>query len=109
MAINIINVPQRSADEIYRNVLCLSVSLSVPTNGPLLPTFNIRNCNNSLKYLCGLLKTCEANFSYAPFLSRETGKVVLVLSFNRLRIHINTVCRKSYVISMLRHFLDKIK
>ena len=56
----------------------------------------------SVKDVCGY-------FQCASFPRLEIGKVVWVLSFDLLRIRINTAFRYSYVISVFRHFLDKIK
>ena len=55
-----------------------------------------------IKDICGY-------FPCAPFPRLETGKVVWVLSFDLSRIWINIAFRYSYVMSMLRHFIDKIK
>ena len=59
------------------------------------------------------LKTYAANFYVHLSRVKETGtsKVVWILSFDLLRnpIRINTAFRNSYIISMFRHFLDKIK
>ena len=55
-----------------------------------------------IKDICGY-------FPCTPFPRLETGKVVWVLSFDLLRIRINTAFRYSYVILVFRHFLDKIK
>ena len=54
----------------------------------------------------------KGNFGYCPrasFLRRETGKVVLVLSFDHFRIRINTGFRYVYVRWIFPQFLDKIK
>ena len=48
--------------------------------------------------------------TYAAIFPRlETCKVIWVLSFDLSRIRINTSFRYSYVISVFRHFIDKIK
>ena len=55
-----------------------------------------------VKDICGY-------FPCAPFPRLETAKVVWVLSFDLSRIQINIAFRYSYVISVFRHFIDKIK
>ena len=57
---------------------------------------------STLKDICGY-------FPCASFPRLETGKVVWVLSFDLLRIRINIAFRYSYVISVILHFLGKIK
>ena len=48
-------------------------------------------------------------FHCAPFPRLETVKIVWVLSFDLSRIRINIAFRYSYAMSVLQHFIDKIK
>ena len=59
--------------------------------------------------LCIQIKDICGYFHCAPFPRLETGKVVWVVSFDLSRIRINIAFRYSYAMSVLRHFIDKIK
>ena len=62
------------------------------------------DCANmdSVEDICGY-------FPCAPFPRLERGKVVWVLSFDLPWVRINIAFRYSYAMSVLRHFIDKIK
>ena len=85
----------------FRFDICLHLSMIVSFFLTFLIYFNC--------IILLLLKDICGYFPCAPFLRLETGKVVWVMFFDHLWIRISTAFRYSDVISVCRHFLDKIK